>query len=299
MSYILDALRRAESDRERQRGQVPGLYDQALTLDGDDARPHRGRRVAVWGGAAIVVAAAAAIGIVWRERAQTAATQIAAAPAPTAVVQAPTAVPMPTPSSSAPEPRVLTSVAAGDAVVRAAAPTTAGVPPTPALPAAAVVQIAPAAPIATPPHRAPALPRTSPARQHDAAGSRVERAPHAESAIPRPLPASAASAEAVSAAVAAAAMPASAATPRAGRAPTSTEPRALTLAELSAAQRAALPPMTIGGAIYSEAAASRFVLVNGQVVREGEAAAPGVTLERIGPKIVTLRWRELRIEIPY
>ncbi|MCE2912598.1 MAG: general secretion pathway protein GspB [Rubrivivax sp.] len=57
--------------------------------------------------------------------------------------------------------------------------------------------------------------------------------------------------------------------------------------------------MAIGGAIYSDSAAARFVLINGQVVREGEGAAPGVTLERIGPRSAVLRWRDLRIEVPY
>jgi general secretion pathway protein B len=54
----------------------------------------------------------------------------------------------------------------------------------------------------------------------------------------------------------------------------------------------------LGGAIWSDNAASRFVIVNGQVLREGEAAAPGVLLERIGPKAVFLRWRDWRIEVP-
>ena len=70
------------------------------------------------------------------------------------------------------------------------------------------------------------------------------------------------------------------------------------LAELNPAQRAELPPMAIGGAIYSDQPSSRFVVINGQVVREGEAAAPGVVLERIGPKSALIRWRELRIELP-
>jgi general secretion pathway protein B len=56
--------------------------------------------------------------------------------------------------------------------------------------------------------------------------------------------------------------------------------------------------MGLGGVIYSESVASRFVIVNGQVVREGELAAPGVTLERIGPKSVVMIWRGLRIELP-
>ena len=76
------------------------------------------------------------------------------------------------------------------------------------------------------------------------------------------------------------------------------EPRTVPLAQLTASQRSELPPLAIAGAIYSETPASRFVLINGQVAREGEVVAPGVTLERIGPKSALLRWRELRIEVP-
>jgi general secretion pathway protein B len=73
----------------------------------------------------------------------------------------------------------------------------------------------------------------------------------------------------------------------------------LRLDRLSPEQRRELGPLVIGGSIWSENASSRFVIVNGQVVREGEAAAPGVTLERIEPKAAVLRWRELRIELPF
>jgi general secretion pathway protein B len=59
-----------------------------------------------------------------------------------------------------------------------------------------------------------------------------------------------------------------------------------------------MPPMNVGGSIFSDSAASRFVIINGQVVREGETAAPGVVLERIGAKSAVLRWRDLRIEVP-
>jgi general secretion pathway protein B len=62
--------------------------------------------------------------------------------------------------------------------------------------------------------------------------------------------------------------------------------------------RRELPPLVLGGSIWSENAASRFVIVNGQVVREGEAAAPGVLCESVGPKSVVLHWREMRIEVP-
>lgn len=90
--------------------------------------------------------------------------------------------------------------------------------------------------------------------------------------------------------VAPASVPAVAAAPAPARVPT--------LTELSPEQRRDLPPLALGGSIWSENAQSRFVIVNGQVVREGEAAAPGVTVERIAPKAVLMRFRDLRFEVP-
>jgi general secretion pathway protein B len=74
--------------------------------------------------------------------------------------------------------------------------------------------------------------------------------------------------------------------------------RGVTLAQLGADLRRELPPLALGGAIWSDNAASRFLIVNGQVLREGDTAAPGVVLERIGPKAAFLRWRDWRIEVP-
>ncbi|MFO1267814.1 MAG: general secretion pathway protein GspB [Rubrivivax sp.] len=48
----------------------------------------------------------------------------------------------------------------------------------------------------------------------------------------------------------------------------------------------------------SDQADGHFVVINGMVVREGETAAPGVMLERIGPKSAIVRWRDMRIELP-
>ena len=62
--------------------------------------------------------------------------------------------------------------------------------------------------------------------------------------------------------------------------------------------RAAWPPLAIGGSIYSDNPASRFIMANGQVVREGQTAAPGVVVERIGRSAVVLLWRGLRVEVP-
>ena len=80
--------------------------------------------------------------------------------------------------------------------------------------------------------------------------------------------------------------------------PAATAPRPVPLAQLAAELRREMPAMTVGGSVYSDSAASRFVIINGQVVREGEGAAAGVTVERIGPKSAVLRWRDMRIEVP-
>jgi general secretion pathway protein B len=75
-------------------------------------------------------------------------------------------------------------------------------------------------------------------------------------------------------------------------------PRPIPLAQLTAEQRRELPPLVLGGSIWSESTLGRFVIVNGQVAREGEAAAPGVVVEQIGPRSVLVRWRGLRLELP-
>ena len=55
MSYILDALRRADAERERERGGVPGLHTQALPAPGPE--PVSSRALPGWAWGAIGVAA--------------------------------------------------------------------------------------------------------------------------------------------------------------------------------------------------------------------------------------------------
>lgn len=121
-------------------------------------------------------------------------------------------------------------------------------------------------------------------------------------ATPAPLPASPRAVAAPLAVAAPPRAPASAPASALPSAPPSAPPaetRLIKLAELPAELKREWPPLAIGGAIYSDSAASRFIIVGGQVVREGESAAPGVVVERIGPKSALLRWRELRVEVPF
>jgi len=59
---------------------------------------------------------------------------------------------------------------------------------------------------------------------------------------------------------------------------------------LSADERQALGPLTVQGAVQSAQAASRLLMINGLVLREGEALSPSLRLERITPEGVELRW---------
>ena len=53
------------------------------------------------------------------------------------------------------------------------------------------------------------------------------------------------------------------------------------LGELPEAVRAQLPALKVSGASYSNNPRHRMAIVNGQVLNEGDQAAPGLLLERI------------------
>jgi general secretion pathway protein B len=82
-----------------------------------------------------------------------------------------------------------------------------------------------------------------------------------------------------------------------GTAPILTEVRRLS--ELPPEQRRGLPPLVVGGSVWSEQASARFVVLDGQVLREGDAAAPGLVLVKLAPRAATLRWRDTLIEVPF
>jgi general secretion pathway protein B len=271
MSYILDALRRAELERARERGEVPGLNAQPEPASLGEASP----RVAPawrWGaGIGGVVLVLGAFGW-WGLRGSGPAKPAAAGAAPA------TAAAQVAPAQAQPAPPAAVTAGVAPVVAPAPGPTLLVAPPAPpALPAP------PAPPAAVPANPSPVMPTATPAATPAAAQTARPNPP--DSAPRGALPNRAAETRAATASAAAAAASAAA------------QP-VIPLASLSAAQRAELPPMAIGGAIYSEQAASRFIVINGSVIREGENAAPGVVLERIAPKSATLRWRDLRIEVP-
>ena len=77
------------------------------------------------------------------------------------------------------------------------------------------------------------------------------------------------------------------------------EPRVPSLNELPADVRAGLPPLSISGAVFSPTPSARMLFINGQVLREGQAVADGVIVERIGASASVLSARGQRFEIKH
>ena len=103
MSYILDALRRA--DAERERGSVPGIHAQPAMLGEADSEAPRAPRPWVWGG--LVFAMVLLAGLAWwllgRDTPSPAAAPVLATPAAVSPAPAPVS---PTPAPAAAPPLV-------------------------------------------------------------------------------------------------------------------------------------------------------------------------------------------------
>jgi general secretion pathway protein B len=229
MSIILDALRRADAERERSRGAVPGLHDQvdlpAPVSSSIDEPADTAERRPPWTAFA-VVAVLGLTALAWWLR----TSQRPEPPAPAAVAQAPSPAP-----TAPPPPAVLTAL-----------PPPAPVAVAPAPPPVAL----PAAPVLTPP---PPPPRPSPTLKP------AEEAT-APPAAARPVP---------------------------------------RYQDLPGATRAELPTLKLGGAMVSDSPGGSVLVINDQLMREGDSVVPGLLLERIGQKSARLRWKDQRFDLPY
>ncbi len=260
MSYILDALRRAEAQRDR--GAVPGIHAQPGSALPSAATTGRAGK-AVWWGLAVLVLAALAV-FAWFMMARDARRE---ALRNVAVVAVPSPAPIPAPAP-APSPT--------PALVPAPAPAPSAVPAT--APAVAPAQVAAApAPAVT---AAPAIQAARPASASAPAIATV-RAP-ASAAAP---------ATATTPAVAATAAPAAV--------PVPAEPRIYTREELPGDVRAQLPAITINGSTYSENPAHRLLIANGQVFHESDKISADLIVEQIRIRGVVLSFRGYRYLVPY
>jgi general secretion pathway protein B len=235
MSYILDALRKA--DAERERGTVPGIHAQPIFAGAPaSAAARSGIPMWAWIGAALLVLGLAAVAAwAWLGNGST----------PPAVAR-----------SAAPPAPAAAPVTASVPVVPAPTPT-----PSPAPTTAAVASVPSAAPVA----RKPAV---------------AAAAPKPVVAEPRPAP-----------------MPASPASAKAGD--SYDENRVYALKELPDDIRSQLPAVSVGGSMYSVKKADRILIINGQVLHEGDAVAPGLMLEQIRLKAAVLAFKGYRYAIAF
>ena len=84
-------------------------------------------------------------------------------------------------------------------------------------------------------------------------------------------------------------------TPKASAGPDSARP----LADLPPQTRAALPTINVSGATYSANPEHRMLIVNGQVVREGQAIESGLVLETISPRSAVFNHNGTRFNVNY
>jgi general secretion pathway protein B len=72
-----------------------------------------------------------------------------------------------------------------------------------------------------------------------------------------------------------------------------------TLNELPENIRRELPQIAVGGAMYSENAANRMLIINGQVFHEGDKVSGELVLEQIKLKTAVLAYKGYRYGISY
>jgi len=86
--------------------------------------------------------------------------------------------------------------------------------------------------------------------------------------------------------------------PKKEAAPKPVPPPIRALADLPPAVRNQLPNLQLAGLTYSSNPQHRMVIVNGQVLHEGDTAAPDVILERIEAGQTIWRFQEWRYAVP-
>lgn len=69
--------------------------------------------------------------------------------------------------------------------------------------------------------------------------------------------------------------------------------------QLPAELRAELPPLAVGGSMYSTTPAHRTLIIDGRLYRENDQVAAGLTLEEIRLKSAVLSYKGYRFEIRF
>jgi general secretion pathway protein B len=260
MSYILEALKKAQA--ERQLGNAPTIHAPQAAMPAVSGTVSSRKPLLVGLGAGALVVVAGAL-LLWRQ-------QPAAPLPPSASAAGASAVP-----HGGAVPAVRAPDRPADALVVSAPPAAAD-----AVPASVD---APAVPHA----RAPSTARDG-GRAADAPVAASAAAPHPAASAPSAARAATAAAQAPAASSRAAAAPAPA--------PEDSLPY---LQQLPDAQQRDIPRVTFGGYMYSANPADRLLLVDKALRHEGEEVAPGLVLEKLLPKAAVMNYRGTRYRVPY
>lgn len=265
MSYILDALRRADSERER--GAVPSIHSAPVPPVVDEAtKPSRGQpqRVLV---AVIVVLLLALVGLLaWHLMSGK------EAPVAPVAVTAPVLEAQPAPSErtpASPPPQAVQAVPQVPSVAPAPAPAPAFVQAP--RPEPAPMQRAPTAVVPQP----QAMPTPAPS---------LAAAPPVVTVPARPAPTQPATVTAP--------MPPVAQTPQA-------DTRVYAVNDLPANIQRELPKLVVGGAMYSDTPANRMLIINSQVFREGDKLSADLLLQEIKLKSAVFQYKGYRYGVNY
>ncbi|HET8870539.1 MAG TPA: general secretion pathway protein GspB [Aquabacterium sp.] len=234
MSYILDALRKA--DAEREQGAVPGLHTHPLVPSESPRAEHLNKKL-VW--AVIALSSVLVLLGLWLFSRHD-------APPPPPDTASP--LPLPVPNG----PHAMRDRAGSPLPMPTPTPVTAAPTPPPSV-------VAPAATI-YPPVEAPA------------------RSPVTDAAPVPPTPATA---------------------KQASTTKEDDSHRIYKLQDLPDSVRKDLPTISIGGAMYSDTPSQRILIINGQVLHEGDQAAPGLLLEQIKLKSAVFQFRNYRYLVNY
>lgn len=269
MSYILEALKKAQA--ERQLGSSPTIHAPTLQAGAHTAASGRLKKPVVLALVAMAVVIVVLLVLMLRP-ASLVAPAVSSAPAmPAGSVDAIAT----TPQQPGPAPQP--PVALPEPVTALPEPVTA-LPP-------------PVATVTTP----LAQPSTSPVKSSTSLGqssAALVQSPMPPTQSPTPL------GRLSTQAAASIASPAVASTPAPATAARVEEP-VLNLRELPEPIQRAIPPVTVGGYIYSRNAADRLLLVDKILRREGEEVAPGLLLEKLNPKEAVFNYKGYRYRVPY
>lgn len=318
MSYILDALRKA--DAERERGAVPGIHAQPIFPS--EARPETGGRPPSWlmpAAAAGLAVAVGGAGLGWYLSRDSGVSRGPAAPATVVAVTPPDPAPALAPRQSLVQPQPVPSLPAEPNAPVTSAPTDVAVPTpagtAPGRPADPTIDRTPAQSATQPrpaTRAAPAAQRlqrdaAAPANRTLAAPSTPPGATPAPTATPATAGSMTTATPGATAAATATATAASAPTGSSPSLPTAAantgpagpDARVYALNELPDDIRRQLPPLVVGGSMYSPTPANRILVLNGQVLHEGEQVAPGLTLQQIKLKAAVLAYKGYRYSIGF